>query len=134
MVTGSAIHWLMLTPPRGWRPAGQGHEARGWGALPGRRGIATQSCAMISIKERREDGQVQRWTVEGPILPRLDRMSNEYRTGLSESRRCHRGLRLRHERRIFDSGPSPDTDGLSPQFVHGHVLVMPKSRPTRAER
>ena len=30
---------------------------------------------MIALEEKREDGQVQQWTVEGPILARLYRMA-----------------------------------------------------------
>jgi hypothetical protein len=84
---------------------------------------------MIELEERREDGQVQRWTIEGPFPGRLNRILSLNRMGVDEDflkvgdviEVC--GFALKED--VSSQRSSPDTDGLPPPFVHGHVLVMP---------
>ena len=79
---------------------------------------------MVEIEEKLGDGQVKRWTVEGPGLGRIERM------GVDESflklgdviEVC--GFNPKKElldRRPADAGPLPP-------FTHGHMIVMPDGR------
>jgi hypothetical protein len=85
-----------------------------------------QPHARITLEERKTDGQVQRWSVEGPNLDRLKRM------GVDESflkagdviEVC--GFALKKGGLIQRS--LPDFDGSVRPFIHGHVLVMPDGR------
>ena len=74
---------------------------------------------MIALEERREDGQVQRWTVEGPNLGRLARY------GLGKD-----FLKAGDVIEVCGFAPKPNEEKSwpPPRFVHGHVLVMPNGR------
>ena len=74
---------------------------------------------MIALDERREDGQVQRWTVEGPILSRLSR----YGLGADF-------LKAGDVIEVCGFAPKENADKSfpPPRFVHGHLLVMPNGR------
>jgi len=76
---------------------------------------------MIALEEKSEDGQVQQWTVEGPIPARLYRMA--LAPGFLKAGDvidvCGFALKEKFLR------PSADADDSPPRFVHGHVLVLP---------
>ncbi len=89
---------------------------------------------IITLEERSADGQVRRWAVEGPGEFQLDRL------GLSVDvpkvgdslKFCAFAYKPAAElSRMFPGvdfsvrRSSPDSDGSSPQFVAGHVMVMP---------
>lgn len=82
--------------------------------------------AMITLEEAREDGRVQRWTVEGPA-PRLVDLRGSGPDFL------HVGDVIEVCAFALKKDPSArreyrDADGSSARFVHGHVLVMPDGR------
>lgn len=79
--------------------------------------------AWIVVEERTEDGRVQRWTVEGPIQARLDRMGvpQDFLKVGDTVEVC--GFALRGYAATRGSGPDPYR--ASPSFVHGHMLVLP---------
>ena len=70
---------------------------------------------MIELDEAREDGQIRRWTVEGPIISRLQRygLGNDF---------------LKTGDVIEVCGFAPKTNVEKswppPRFVHGHLLVL----------
>ena len=82
---------------------------------------------MFELEETRADGQLQRWTIEGPIPGRL-----------------HRTLRvngMRADEDFLSVGDVVEVCGFFPKrseaasadaerlsYVHGHVLVMPDGR------
>ncbi len=76
--------------------------------------------ATIVLEEERADGAVRRWTIEGPDPIHLGRMRVQPDVGDS-IRVC--GFSLRDG--ISIRSASADPYGVSPQFVHGHALVMP---------
>lgn len=76
--------------------------------------------AIIVLEEERADGAIRRWTIEGPDPIHLGRMSVEPDVGDSIDV-C--GFNLRDG--IAIRSASADPYGISPQFVHGHALVMP---------
>ena len=69
---------------------------------------------MIALEERREDGQVQRWTVEGPNLGRLARY------GLGKD-----FLQAGDVIEVCGFAPKPNVEKSwpPPRFVHGHLLA-----------
>ena len=90
--------------------------------------------AIITLEDRSEDGQVLRWAVEGPSQSQLDQMgigidipkvgdaiefcAFAYKPAAELSRMFPRvDFSVRRL--------SPATDGSSPQFVAGQVMVMP---------
>jgi hypothetical protein len=89
---------------------------------------------IITLEDRTEDGQVRRWAVEGPGRSQVDRIgigmdlpkvgdviefcAFAYKPA-AELSRMFPGVDFSVQR------SSPATDGSSPQFVAGHVLVMP---------
>ena len=77
---------------------------------------------MVEIEETTEDGQVKRWTVEGPIIARIQRMgvdANLLKNGDV--------IELCGFRPKAADGARRSTDG-PPPYVHGHMLVMPDGR------
>jgi hypothetical protein len=89
---------------------------------------------ITTLEEQSADGQVRRWAVEGPGQSQLDRMgigTDVPRVGdvigfcafpyksAAELSRIFPGVDFSVRR------SSPDTDGSSPQFVWGHVMVTP---------
>jgi len=70
---------------------------------------------MVELEERSEDGQVQRWTVEGPNLGRLARY------GLGED-----FLKAGDVIEVCGFAPKPNEakSWPPPRFVHGHLLVL----------
>lgn len=82
--------------------------------------------AMIALDQRREDGQVQRWTVEGPSLNRIGRMGidEHFLKAGDVIEVC--GFAFKEE--VLAQRSASDT-GRSPlPALHGHVLVMPDGR------
>ena len=78
---------------------------------------------MIELDERMGDGQVKRWSVEGPILSRIQRMGvdeNFLKDG-DVIEVC--GFAPKAE--VLARRTSIEPDGVSAPFVHGHMLVMP---------
>ena len=89
---------------------------------------------IITLEDRSEDGQVRRWAVEGPAQAELDRTgigmdvpkvgdaiqfcAFPYRS-VAELSRIWPGVDF-SVRRFAQAA-----DGSSPQFVAGHVMVMP---------
>jgi len=78
--------------------------------------------AMVGLEERTEDGQVRRWTIEGPFPGRLDRILSLNRMGAGED--------------LLEVGDVIEVCGFYPKgesaaslrVIHGHVLVMPDGR------
>lgn len=68
--------------------------------------------AIIELEERTEDGQVRRWTVEGPRLGRLERLSVD-------------GDFVKAGDVIEVCGFFLKDDSSRDSRVHGHVLVRP---------
>jgi hypothetical protein len=81
---------------------------------------AVNPHATIVLEDPRADGQVQRWTIEGPHLGRIGQMGVQPKVG-DAIEVC--GFALRESVSLRSS--SPDPYGLSEQFVHGKALVMP---------
>lgn len=82
--------------------------------------------AFIALEEKRPDGKVRRWTVEGPILARLNRMGvgrDFLKTG-DVIEVC--GFALKQKKDISMQDSWRETDGSLPSFVHGHMIVMPE--------
>jgi hypothetical protein len=78
--------------------------------------------AFIALQERTEDGRIRRWTVEGPILARLNRMGvgkNFLKAG-EVIEVC--GFPLKEN--ISFRNLSENASGSPRPFVHGHMLVM----------
>jgi hypothetical protein len=69
----------------------------------------------IELDEKLADGQVKRWTVEGPIPGRVQRM------GLHESF-------LKQGDAIEICGFAPKSYAVGLPYVHGHMIVMPDGR------
>ena len=86
--------------------------------------------AMIELEQTKEDGQVQRWTIEGPFPGRLNRILSLNGIAVSGDflhvgdviEVC--GFALKNSAQRLYS----DTDRSSAEFIHGHVLVMPDGR------
>jgi hypothetical protein len=89
---------------------------------------------VITLEDRSEGGQVRRWAVEGPGQSQLDRMgirTDILKVGdvvqfcafpyksVAELSRMWPGVDFAARRTLQRA------DGLSPQFVAGHVMVMP---------
>jgi len=78
--------------------------------------------SMIVLETRSRDGKVQRWTVEGPSVSGLTRMGldqNFLKAG-DPLEVC--GFALKKD---ISAARSPSELYASPQFVHGHLLVLP---------
>ena len=78
---------------------------------------------LMTLEEKTERGKVQRWTVEGPGLQGFNRMGlpADFLKAGDLVELCAFALKPEFSIRR----PSPDTDPSSPQFVHGHLLLMP---------
>ena len=77
---------------------------------------------MIGLEERMEDGQVKRWTVEGPAITRIQRMGvdkNFLKNG-DVIEIC--GFR---PKAVASGRSAYEPRGESVPFVHGHMLVRP---------
>jgi hypothetical protein len=87
---------------------------------------------MIELEGRTEDGQVQRWTIEGPILGRLNRiLSVNGIQGDEDFLQVGDVIEVCGffpKRSVATRGTSQNADGSSLPYVHGHVLVMPDGR------
>jgi hypothetical protein len=78
--------------------------------------------ARLALEQKTEDGQVQRWLVEGPNLNRLHRMGvdKDFLKAGDVIEVC--GFPFKQE---FNR-PSPPDGGRSPRpAMHAHMLVMP---------
>ena len=84
---------------------------------------------MFELEETRADGQVQRWTIEGPFPGRLSRILSVNGLGADEA-----FLKAGDVIEVCGFFPkrsestSPTADRSSLRYVHGHVLVMPDGR------
>ena len=82
---------------------------------------------MFELEETRADGQLQRWTIEGPIPGRLSRILS-----VNGMRADEDFLSVGDVVEVCGFFPkrseaaSPDAKLLS--YIHGHVLVMPDGR------
>jgi hypothetical protein len=80
----------------------------------------------IELDETRADGQVQRWTIEGPFPGRLQRILRLNGMGPDED-----FVRAGDVIEVCGFRPkrqAPYPDDLPLSYVHGHVLVMPDGR------
>ena len=79
--------------------------------------------AMITLEERKADGKIQQWIVEGPRLGRIELLGvDEHFIKLGEVIDVC-GFFFKDEaigRRL-----SPDPDSAAIHFIHGQVLVKP---------
>jgi hypothetical protein len=87
--------------------------------------------AMIDLEETREDGRVQRWTIEGPFPGRLTRILNL--NGMVDRETFLNAGDVIDVCGFFPkasgSSQGPPSDAAPPPpFIHGHVLVMPDGR------
>jgi len=86
---------------------------------------------MFELEARTADGQVQRWTIEGPFPGRLARILSVNGMQPNEDfvhtgnviEVC--GFRPNRNQSIGNVSASPN---VSRPFIHGHVLVMPDGR------
>jgi hypothetical protein len=81
---------------------------------------------MLALEQKVADGQVQRWTVEGPGLNTFTRMGlgSDFLQAGDVIEVC--GFAFKEEVRARGSGP--DARGSVRPSVHGHVLVMPEGQ------
>jgi hypothetical protein len=89
---------------------------------------------ITTLEGRSADGQVRRWAVEGPGRSQLDRMG--IRVSVPKVGDIIKVCAFAYQpaaelSRLFPGADfsarrsSPESDGSSPQFVAGHVIVMP---------
>jgi hypothetical protein len=80
---------------------------------------------LMTLEEKKADGKVQQWRLEGPSLQGLDRMGipSDFLKAGDLVEFCAFGLKSEYSNR------APATGGSSPQFAHGHLLVMPDGKP-----
>jgi len=80
---------------------------------------------MITLDRKNDDGQVERWKVEGPILGRLARMKlpADFLKRGDVIEVC--GFPIKDDVRAKRPADAP---GLPLLLVHGHLLVMPDGR------
>jgi hypothetical protein len=78
--------------------------------------------ARLTLEQKREDGQVQRWIVEGPNLNRLQRMGvgKDFLKAGDVIEVC--GFPFKKE---FTPASSADAGGSPRPAMHAHMLVMP---------
>jgi len=82
---------------------------------------------MLALEERKDDGGVQRWTVEGPNLGRLARMDagKDFLKLGDVVEVCGFALKSEYVKR---PPPSAYPDGVPGKFLHGHVLERPDGK------
>ncbi len=82
--------------------------------------------AWIVVEQRAEDGRIAQWTIEGPIQSRLARMGvgPDFLKPGDAIEVC--GFALNGYAATRGAGPDPYR--VSPNFVHGHLLVFPDGR------
>jgi len=78
---------------------------------------------MIVLEERKTDGRIQRWNIEGPTLQRLARMrvADPFLKTGDAIEVC--GFAFKKGGLI--QSMFPDADGSSLPLVHGHMLILP---------
>ncbi len=81
---------------------------------------------MIALDVSSENGQLQRWTVEGPWLRRLEQMNlaEDFLKAGDVIEVC--GFPFKEEFRARSS--TPDSDGARLPAVHAHLLMLPNER------
>jgi hypothetical protein len=79
--------------------------------------------SVVTVEETTEDKQVRRWAVEGPDLFGLERrhIGPDFFKAGDVVRFCAFPLKPEFAARRVNAG----SDGFTPPFVHGHVLMMP---------
>jgi hypothetical protein len=88
--------------------------------------------AMLELDASSEDGQLQRWTVEGPFPGRLKRILGFNGVGVDDDflkvgalvEVCGFALKTEFAARRLYAAPERSPN----RFVHGHMLVMPDGR------
>lgn len=95
---------------------------------------------IITLEDKAADGQVRRWAVEGPAQSGLDRRGSDIdvpKVGdtlrfcafpYKSAAEISRDPRIRPSVDPSARRSSPAADGSSPQFVAGHVMVMPDGK------
>ena len=76
---------------------------------------------MITLDAAGADGKAQRWTVEGPILARLQRMNLP--AGFLKVGDVIEVCGFAYKPEISTNGRPPPSGGVWPYIVHGHMLV-----------
>jgi hypothetical protein len=85
--------------------------------------------AMIELEEATEDGQVQRWTIEGPFPGRLNRiLSLNGMTGGADFLEPGDSIEVCGFFPKRNTGTPRNYDAAPRRYVHGQVLVMPDGR------
>jgi hypothetical protein len=86
---------------------------------------AVNPHSIIMLEQRKEDGQVQQWTVEGPSLPRLGRMGagEDFIKAGDIIEVCA----FRLDEGVFKEA-FPERGGAPRWFVHGQMLTMTDGR------
>ena len=79
---------------------------------------------MIEVEERTDGGQVIRWTVEGPIIGRIQRMGVD--ASFLKAGDVIELCGFRRKRQGLDSKTAEP--GVLPPYIHGHLLVLPNGR------
>src|ERR1044071_9384180 len=79
---------------------------------------------LIVLDKKKEDGQLERWTVEGPILARLARMNLP--DGFLKAGDAIEICGFPFKQEVLAKGPTPRV--LPALFMHGHLIVMPDGR------
>jgi hypothetical protein len=85
--------------------------------------------AMIELEATTEDGEVQRWTIEGPFPGRLNRILSL--NGLSGGADFFEPGDIIEVCGFFpkrSAATLPSEDAVTRRYVHGQVIVMPDGR------
>ncbi|HEX5048028.1 MAG TPA: DUF6152 family protein [Gammaproteobacteria bacterium] len=78
---------------------------------------------LITLDAPGADGQVQQWTVEGPIVARLQRMN--LAPSFLKPGDVIEVCGFAYKQQFSTNGRPPPAGGTWPNVVHGHMLVMP---------
>jgi hypothetical protein len=81
---------------------------------------------MFELEETKADGQVQRWTIEGPFPGRLSRILSF--NGMQADEDFLSAGDVVEVCGFFPKRALPPNERLPLSLVHGHVLVMPDGR------
>jgi hypothetical protein len=84
---------------------------------------AVNPHTIIVLDETTADGQVRRWSVEGPSLQKLTRMG--VGPDFIETGDVLEICGFPPKPQFSSQRPSPDSPGYPAQVFHGHVLVLP---------
>lgn len=79
---------------------------------------------MIELDVKAEDGQVERWMIEGPIIARIERMGVD--ASLLEIGEVIELCGFAPKKAAVDR--RPPSQGPYPPWLHGHLIIMPDGR------